>query len=147
MRRPLLSLAGAAVLAAGVAGTVSPLIASAANSSSVASISIAAVSGPSGAAATQPALGSSIWYAESYSSTTKNPVIETDCYQNGTIVWGEVVTVSSANTNGVKLGGDSSPWLQSGGAASCVAMLQSRTFKPSGETVTTLAKMAFSAAS
>jgi hypothetical protein len=132
------------LLALGVTALAPAGLAFAKSSGSTAA-SIALAPSPS-TGTVSPALGSSVWFTTAYSSTTKNPVIDSECYQNGTIVWSEVDTVSYAAQYGVLLGGDSSPWLQNGGSASCVSMLQSRTFKPSGEVVSTLAQTSFTAA-
>jgi hypothetical protein len=143
MKRILMWAGG--IGAAAVIITASPVFASQRSSSAPASIALIGTTG-SGGASVQPALGATAWYATSFAGSTKNPVIETDCYQNGVIVFGEVDSVTQVNSIGVLLGGDGSPWLTAGGAASCTSTLESRVFKPSGETVTNLAQTSFSAA-
>lgn len=141
MRRSIILASSAAF--AGLVVVAGPLAASASNNTP-SSISLNS-SGPSPSVA--PSLGNAVSYTETYPSNTKNPVIETNCYQNGAIVWGEVDSVSSANQNGVLLGGDSSAWLTNGGSASCTASLESRYFKSGLEHVIVLASTSFTAAS
>ena len=93
-----------------------------------------------------PALGSQVSFANTYPNGTKNPADSVACYQNGSVVWSEILNISQEQQYGFKLGGDSSPWLTSGGSASCSADLISVDFKPSGETITVLARDPFTAA-
>lgn len=96
--------------------------------------------------ASDPALGSLVHFANTYPNGTKNPGDSVACYQNGTVVWSEILSISQAQQYGFKLGGDSSPWLTNGGSATCTAELISVDFKPSGETITVLANDPFVAA-
>jgi hypothetical protein len=81
-------------------------------------IALATVSGLPVAAA-QPQLGSAVRFATGYASTTKNPWVSVTCYQGSTLVFGEGGKPSADFT----LGGASSRWLETGGAASCRAEL------------------------
>src|SRR6516225_2840805 len=108
MRRLLILMIGATV-AFGLAA--SPAAASQRQSGTTASIALR----PG-----DPSLGESVSFVTTYPSSAKNPVIEVNCYQNGTLVWGEVGLVGGS----YKLGGDSSPWLNNGGgSATCEAEL------------------------
>jgi hypothetical protein len=93
-----------------------------------------------------PALGATVTFHSTYSNNAKNPTVVTNCYQSGTVVWGEVDSASSATSPGVLLGGNSSPWLTNGGSATCTADLYSLTFKGGVEQWTLLAGDPFTAA-
>ena len=67
-----------------------------------------------------PYLGEWIDFVTTYPGTVKNPRVIVNCYQNDALVWGEVGLV----TDSFKLGGDSSPWVEIGGPASCYADLE-----------------------
>jgi hypothetical protein len=69
---------------------------------------------------TNPYLGEWVDFTTDPGSA-KNPLIVVNCYQNASLVWGQVGLV----TDSFKLGGDSSPWLANGGGpASCHADLE-----------------------
>jgi hypothetical protein len=115
---------------------------------------MASASGPKSSTSTSsirllsadPALGATVYFGNAYPNGTKNPADEVNCYQNGTVVWGEILSISQAQQYGFLLGGNSSPWLTNGGSATCSAQLISVDFKPSGETITVLADDPFTAA-
>lgn len=93
-----------------------------------------------------PALGVTVFFANTYPNGTKNPADEVTCSQNGSVVWGEILSISQEQQYGFLLGGDSSPWVTDGGSASCTAQLVSVNFKQGVETITVLASDSFSAA-
>jgi len=66
-----------------------------------------------------PHLGELVDFTTTYPKTVKEPRIVVNCVQDGVLVWGEVGTVDWV----FKLGGDSSQWVDNGGAASCMATL------------------------
>ena len=90
-----------------------------------------------------PSIGQSVSFITTYPKTVKNPVVEVNCYQNGTLVWGQVGSV----TGSYKLGGDSSPWLNNGGGpANCEADLLSQVWNGnSQEQMTLMAYTTFAA--
>jgi hypothetical protein len=93
-------------------------------------------------AATQPALGSTVAFDTGYPKNIKNPRIVVNCYQDGTLVYGEAGSVDQ----GYLLGGASSDWLRAGGPATCTADLYYFTFKNHVQQAITLATTAFDAA-
>ena len=103
-------------------------------------IALASVNGTS-AASVQPTLGSSVKFNAGYPNTTKNPWVSLNCYQGGTLVYGEGGSPSST----FSLGGGSSVWLATGGAATCTAELGDLYWKGGHEYYTYLATTSFSA--
>ena len=92
-----------------------------------------------------PSVGQMITFATTVPKLTGNqtPIVVSECYQNNTVVWGEVDTVSAA-ASGIKLGGDSSPWLSNGGGtANCVAYLAAQWWKGGMEYRNTLSTTTF----
>jgi hypothetical protein len=118
-----------------------PTAAFAGNSHGTTVASIALASSGTQAASTQPALGQAVAFATTVPNTDKSPAIVVNCYQNGTLVWGEVGSVSAS----YKLGGDSSPWLTNGGTASCDAQLVNITWHAGTESISQLASTSFAA--
>jgi hypothetical protein len=108
-------------------------------SSGSSSIDLASVSGRS--ASIQPTLGSSVEFATTYPSNTKNPRIEVLCYQDGSLVYGEAGGVNDAYL----LGGGGSLWKDKGGAADCRANLYYFGWKAGKQTYNRLATTTFSA--
>jgi hypothetical protein len=90
-----------------------------------------------------PSLGQTVSFITTYPRTDRNPLIEVTCYQNGTLVWGEVGYVITSFT----LGGGSSPWLNNGGgAAACTAELVNQVWNGNTEEqLTVLASTSFAA--
>jgi hypothetical protein len=134
---------GTAVAAMAALGMVS---AAAAPRSAVAPTIALAPSAPAaGAPAAGPALGQSVAFVTTYSTTSyKNPRIIVFCSQNGVMVWGNVGLVDES----YKLGGDASPWLNNGGGpADCEADLVNLTWVHKMETREMLASTTFTAAS
>lgn len=126
------TVAAMAVLGMGAAGAAQPAPVA----------STIAFASPAGATAQPaPALGQSVAFATTYPNTTKNPSIEVDCYQNGVLVWGRVGAVS----DGYLLGGAWSPWVDNGGSAQCVAMLEDIVWVHKMEQINRLASMPFAA--
>ena len=83
-------------------------------------IALAAVDGGTSlAAAAQPKLGSSVKFATGYPTGTKNPWVSVMCYQDGALVYGE----GGVPGHDLVLGGATSDWAATGGAASCRAEL------------------------
>jgi hypothetical protein len=70
-------------------------------------------------AASQPRLGSSVKFATGYPTGTKNPWVSVTCYQGGVMVYAE----GGIPASNFVLGGASSDWAATGGAASCQAEL------------------------
>ena len=103
--------------------------------------SIAFASGSGFSSTVSPSLGSSVAFATVYPSTTKNPSVEVNCYQNGVLVWGRV----GAPGDTVLLGGGWSPWVVNGGSAQCTATLEDIVWVHKMEQVSPLAGMSFSA--
>jgi hypothetical protein len=67
-----------------------------------------------------PTFQSVVSYSATYPKNIKNPRVWTSCTQNGLIVYG----AGTAPEETLKLGGDSSRWVENGGgAASCTAEL------------------------
>lgn len=62
-------------------------------------------------------LGDSVTFTSVYPSTAKNPRVQVICRQNGVTVW----ATADAPTASFLLGGASSDWLSTGGAANCEA--------------------------
>jgi hypothetical protein len=81
-------------------------------------ISLATVSGQAVAAA-QPRVGSSVKFSTGYPTGTKNAWVSVTCYQDGSLVYGE----GGVPSHDFVLGGASSDWAASGGAATCRAEL------------------------
>jgi hypothetical protein len=93
-------------------------------------IALAAVDGLA-AAATQPSLGDTVTFTVTVPSNVNNPRVELQCFQSGTIVYGETGSVDQATGdgldplgyNGFVLGGGGSIWLSVRGPADCTANL------------------------
>lgn len=81
-------------------------------------IALASVSGQAVAAA-EPRVGSVVRFATGYPTGTKNPWVSLTCYQDGALVYGEGGMPSSDFV----LGGATSDWAATGGAATCRAEL------------------------
>jgi len=64
-------------------------------------------------------LGETITFTTVFPSSTKNPRIQVECYQNGVLVYGEAGSYDHA----FLLGGGASIWLTNGGPAYCDADL------------------------
>jgi hypothetical protein len=115
------------------------------------SISLAAVSG---ASATQPALGSTVWFNVTAPSNVNNPRVQVVCTQNGAVVYGEAGSVGQATGDGTDtlgysgflLGGGWSQWLATGGAADCTASLFYFGQKAGQQTFNVIASTSFAAA-
>lgn len=75
-----------------------------------------------------PSLGDEVTFAYAVAQLPKsaNPRIQVLCYQGDVLVYGEAGPAWQV----FLLGGASSPWLQVGGAASCVATLYYWQFHP-----------------
>ena len=80
-------------------------------------ITLATVDGEAAHSSSVPALGSWIEFASGYPTRTRNPWISLTCYQAGAVVFGE----GGVPAHVFELGGASSDWLRSGGAATCRA--------------------------
>lgn len=117
----------AGVVLAGVL-TATPMAATAASSSpktdsGTATIALTAPSGMTGLQAYStgmPGLGQYVAFATSYSGNIKTPLVEVDCYQSTQLVW----AVIQDSTTNFQLGGGSSPWTATGGAATCNASIE-----------------------
>jgi hypothetical protein len=72
-----------------------------------------------------PQLGDTITFTSSYPKQLDHYGVRVQvvCYQAGVLVWAQSTTAAGAATNGFKLGGDSSPWKDTGGGADCNADL------------------------
>ena len=81
-------------------------------------ISLATVSGQAVAAA-QPRVGSAVKFATGYPTGTRNAWVSLTCYQGGSLVYGE----GGVPSHEFVLGGASSDWAATGGAATCRAEL------------------------
>lgn len=103
-------------------------------------IALASVSGQSVAAA-QPTVGASVRFASGYATSTKNPWVSLTCYQNGALVYGE----GGAPSSDFVLGGATSDWAATGGAASCRAELGDLYWKGGKQFYTYLAHTTFEA--
>jgi hypothetical protein len=103
-------------------------------------ISLASVNGGS-AATTQPKLGASVNFSTGYPTTTKNPWVSLRCFQGATLVYAEGNSPSAT----FSLGGASSDWLVTGGAATCTAELGDLYWRGGHEYYTYLATTSFSA--
>ena len=83
------------------------------------------------AAASQPALGETVFFDVVVPSNVNNPRVVVNCYQNGELVYGEAGSVGQATGDGTDslgysgflLGGGGSAWKDIGGAAECTATL------------------------
>jgi len=93
------------------------------------------------AATATPHLGGAVSFTVVYPTNVKNPRVEVLCYQNGALVYGE----GGGPTDTFTLGGGSSLWLSSGGAAACVANLYYFTWKAGQPATTYLATTSFDA--
>lgn len=82
-------------------------------------IALGSVNGAGTAATITPTLGSTVTFVAGYPTNVKNPRIEVDCYQNGSLVFGMAGSVKDA----FLLGGGGSVWLTNGGSANCAANL------------------------
>jgi hypothetical protein len=107
-----------AILALAIAIPATAFAAKGGGSSTTPWIALASVSGRSVAAA-QPTVGASVRFASGYSTSTRNPWVSLTCYQNGALVYGE----GGAPSSDFVLGGATSDWAATGGAASCRAEL------------------------
>jgi hypothetical protein len=134
----LRTFAAIAVGAASLVGMTAAYAAPPSNSSVQPYIGLASVSG---GASAQPQLGSTVNFVTRYSSTYKNPRVVIQCYQGNVVVWSYV----GLTTDSYKLGGDSSPWLDNGGSATCVADLDNLTWDHKVESFTQLANDVFTA--
>ena len=81
-------------------------------------ITLASVSGAS-AASSQPRVGSAVKFATGYPTGTKNAWVSVTCYQDGALVYGE----GGVPSHEFVLGGATSDWAATGGAATCRAEL------------------------
>ena len=93
------------------------------------------------AAAAQPSLGSSVAFSTGYPTSVKNPRIEVNCYQDGSLVYGEAGGVNHS----FQLGGGGSIWLTNGGAADCTANLFYFGWRAGTQTYNKLASTSFPA--
>jgi hypothetical protein len=114
--------------------------ASAGQSGGTSWIELASVNGRT--ASVQPTLGSSVAFATGYPKAVKNPRVAVKCYQDGVLVYAEAGTVDDSFV----LGGASSDWLRSGGAANCEADLFYFTYKGNVQSYHGLASTTFDAA-
>jgi hypothetical protein len=110
------ALIATAIAAALVAVPASTLAKGSSGGATTPWIALASVNG---SASVQPKLGSWVTFSTGYSSNIRNPRVEVDCYQNGSLVYGE----AGAPYDTFVLGGGSSIWLTTGGPASCTANL------------------------
>ena len=94
-------------------------------------------------AAAQPRLGSAVKFSTGYATNTKNPWVSVMCYQDGSLVYGEGGKPSSDFV----LGGATSDWAATGGAASCRAELGDLYWKGGQQYYTYLAHTNFEAGS
>jgi hypothetical protein len=139
--------AAALILATGTAGARP-----ASTSTSWIALEQPAASDAKTAGAWEPSLGELVTFASSAPSNVKNPRIEVLCYQNGALVYGEAGSadqVFQENLTGYPgfiLGGSSSLWLQSGGAADCTGNLYYFGSKAGVQTYNVLATTKFAAA-
>ena len=102
-----------------------------------------ALAQPAGlAAASEPALGSTVSFDTKYPPNTKNPRIQVLCYQGGELVYGEAGGV----TESFRLGGGGSVWLHTGGSADCTANLFYYGWRAGAQTYNVLASTTFEAA-
>ena len=117
------SVARTAIITAGLAIAIAmpaaALAGKAGGSSGSPWISLSTVSGQSVAAAAMPRVGSAVKFASGYPSTTRNPWVSLTCYQGGSLVYGE----GGAPNQDFLLGGATSDWAATGGAATCRAEL------------------------
>jgi hypothetical protein len=114
-----------------------------AGSSTPAWIALSTVSGQSLAAAAQPQLGSSVRFASGYATATKNPWVSLTCYQEGALVYGE----GGKPDADFVLGGATSDWAATGGAATCRAELGDLYWRGGKQYYTYLAHTNFDAGS
>ena len=103
-------------------------------------IALATVSGQSVAAA-QPRVGASVKFNSGYPTATKNPWVSLTCWQDGQLVYGE----GGASSQDFVLGGATSDWAATGGAATCRAELGDLYFKGGRQYYTYLAHTNFEA--
>jgi hypothetical protein len=94
-----------------------------------------------GFAPTAPQLGGNASFTAVYPGNVKTPRVEVLCYQNGNLVYGE----AGSPTDTFTLGGGGSLWLDTGGAASCVANLYYFTWNANTPGTTYLATTKFEA--
>lgn len=88
-----------------------------------------------------PTLGEVVSFTVTYPGTAKAPLVSVVCSQGGTPVFSSVVPATDAQ---VLLGGMSSNWLETGGAADCEATLFEWDWKPV-QTPIVYASMSFQA--
>ena len=99
----------------------------------------------------EPSLGELVTFASGSPTNVKNPRIEVLCYQSGKLVYGEAGSASQAFQEqltgypGFILGGSSSQWLSTGGAADCTANLFYFGSKAGVQTYNLLATTSFAA--
>lgn len=117
-RRTQKAAIAAAALALAIAIPATVSAGKGGGSSSTPWIALVSVSGVTLAAA-QPRLGASVRFASGYPKGTRNAWVSLTCYQDGSLVYGE----GGAPSDEFSLGGGSSLWLASGGAATCRAEL------------------------
>jgi hypothetical protein len=131
----LLALALSPVLrpAASIAGV---------HTTSAASTSWIALKSSAALASSRPSLGSTVGFDAGYPKTVKNPRVAVKCYQDGSLVYAEAGSVADSFV----LGGASSDWVRSGGAANCQADLFYFTYKGKVQTYHWLASTDFAAA-
>jgi hypothetical protein len=112
------------------------------STSTAAWISLATTDGAA-VATSQPHLGADVRFASGYPTTTKNPWVSLSCYQGGVLVYGE----GGSPTHDFVLGGASSDWAATGGAASCIAELGDLYWRGGKQYYTFLASTSFDAGS
>jgi hypothetical protein len=89
-----------------------------------------------------PALGTYATFTTMYPSGTKNPRVQVECYQSGSLVYGD----SGTPTYAFLLGAASSLWLANGGPANCEADLLNVYYQGGQQQVVPLASTTFNAA-
>jgi hypothetical protein len=90
----------------------------------------------------EPHLGSTVSFATGYPADAKNPWVSLFCYQDGSLVYAEGGSPSSA----FLLGGATSDWAAAGGAASCRAELGDLYWRGGRQHYTYFAQTSFEAA-
>ena len=104
-------------------------------------ISLASVGGQSLAATAEPRVGSAVKFSSGYPTATKNPWVSLTCFQEGQLVYGEGGKPGAEFV----LGGATSDWAATGGAASCRAELGDLYWKGGKQFYTYLAHTNFGA--
>lgn len=105
-------------------------------------IALATTDGQTLSASVQPRLGSTVKFASRYPSTAKNPWVSLNCWQDGTLVYGQ----GGAPSSDFGLGGASSDWINQGGAATCIAELGDLYWRGGQQYYTYFAHTSFDAA-